>query len=282
MSFDPLTDGFAVLRNFGLDDLTVVNAFATEEYKEYCLHARKWFEAGYISADIAAVTEGGPSQVKAGRAFAYNNRYKPGADNQESKICGTPVVTLTVLGDATYTSVPQSFMWGIPYSAESPERAMEYLNEQYTNPDIMNLLAWGIEGTHYDMTDDGHITAAAALNGAESGYNPSAGWIFGNQFITHVWEGDDLNLYKELKAFNDGADKSKAFGFTFNSDSVLTEIAAVQGVYDQYKIGLESGLVDTEATLSQMLSEMESAGIGKIIEEKQRQLDEWAEANGVS
>ena len=40
--------------------------------------------------------------------------------------------------------------------------------------------------------------------------------------------------------------------------------------------------MDTEATLSQMLSEMESAGIGKIIEEKQRQLDEWAEANGVS
>lgn len=282
MSFDPLTDGFAVLKNLGQDDLNVVNAFATDEYKRYCEHARKWYEAGYISADIAANTESGSTMVKAGRAFSYINRYKPGADNQESKMCGTEVVTLQTLPTATYTSIPQSFMWGIPYSADDPERSMEYLNEQYTNPEIMNLLAWGIEGKHYDITEDGHITTAASLNGEESGYNPSAGWIFGNQFITHVWEGDSLDLYSELKEFNDTAAKSKAFGFTFNNQNVVTEIAAVQSVYDQYKMGLECGLVDTEKALAEMLAEMESAGIQKIIDEKQSQLDAWAEANGIS
>lgn len=277
MSFDPLTDGFAVLRNFG-EDLEVVNAFATEEYKQCCEHARRWYEAGYISADIAANTESGSTMVKSGRAFSYVNRVKPGVDMQETKMAGTEIIGLQTMPTATYTSVPQSFMWGIPYSADDPARSMEYLNEVYTNADIMNLLAWGVEGIHYDVMEDGHITTAASLEGSESGYNPSAGWIFGNQFITYVWEGDDLNLYDQLKKFNDTAQKSKAFGFTFNNQNVVTEIAAVQSVYDQYKMGLECGLVDPDEALPEMLAQMESAGIQKIIDEKQAQLDEWASA----
>lgn len=277
MCFDPLTDGFAVLRNFG-EDLEVVNAFATEEYQQYCEHARRWYEAGYISADIAANTESGSTMVKSGRAFSYVNRVKPGVDMQETKMAGTEIVGLQTMPTATYTSVPQSFMWGIPYSADDPARSMEYLNEVYTNADIMNLLAWGVEGVHYDVMEDGHITTAASLDGAESGYNPSAGWIFGNQFITYVWEGDDLDLYDQLKEFNDTAQKSAAFGFTFNNQNVVTEIAAVQSVYDQYKMGLECGLVDPAEALPEMLAQMESAGIQKIIDEKQAQLDEWAAA----
>lgn len=275
MCFDPLTDGFAVLRNFG-EDLTVVNTFATEEYKAYCEHVRKWYEAGYISADIAANTESGSTMVKAGRAFAYNNRIKPGVDNQETKMCGTEMVGLQTMETATYTTVPQSFMWAIPYSADDPMRSMQYLNEVYTNKDLMNLLAWGVEGTHYDVTSDGHITKAAALGDTDSGYNPAQGWMFGNQFLTYVWEGDDLNLYQDLKAFNDGAKKSKAFGFTFDNRSVMTETAAVQSVYDQYKMGLECGIVDPAEALPKMLAEMETAGIQKIIDEKQAQLDAWA------
>lgn len=277
MSFDPLTDGFAVLRNFG-EDLEVVNAFATEEYKAYCEHVRRWYEAGYISADIAANTESGSLMVKAGRAFSYNNRIKPGVDLQESNMAGMEIVGLQTMETATYTSVPQSFMWGIPYSAENPARSMEYLNEVYTNADIMNLLAWGIEGVHYDVMEDGHITTAASLEGGESGYNPAQGWIFGNQFITYVWEGDDLDLYDQLKEFNDTARKSKAFGFTFDNANVVTEIAAVQSVYDQYSMGLECGLVDPNEVLPTMLEEMEAAGIQKIIDEKQAQLDAWAES----
>ena len=34
---------------------------------------------------------------------------------------------------------------------------MKYLNLMYTDPDIMNLLALGVEGVHYEMTDDGTI-----------------------------------------------------------------------------------------------------------------------------
>lgn len=276
---DPLGDNFGVLKNYGLDDLNVVDEFETDEYREYCEHMRRWYEAGYISPDITASTESGNSMVKAGRAFSYIVGLKPGVENQESRMAGMDLTALQVNENATYTSIPAMFMWGIPYSAENPELSMQYLNEQYTNPEIMNLLAWGIEGVHYDVMEDGHITTAAALDGQESGYNPQAGWIFGNQYITHVWEGDDIDLYVQLKEFNDTAAKSKAFGFTFDNSSVITETAAVQSVYDQYKMGLECGLVDPSTGIDEMVSALKAAGLDTIIAEKQAQLDAWAEEN---
>lgn len=37
---------------------------------------------------------------------------------------------------------------------------MKFLNECYSNADVANLLAWGIEGTHYKIGDDGLATYA--------------------------------------------------------------------------------------------------------------------------
>jgi putative aldouronate transport system substrate-binding protein len=44
----------------------------------------------------------------------------------------------------------------------------------------------------------------------------------------------------------------------------------------RYTKGLESGVLDPDTVLPEFISELESAGINTIIEEKQRQLDEWA------
>lgn len=40
-----------------------------------------------------------------------------------------------------------------------------------------------------------------------SGYNLNMDWAFGNQYITHIWEGDPLSVYDDLKAFNESAVK---------------------------------------------------------------------------
>ena len=39
-----------------------------------------------------------------------------------------------------------SSMWSIGHTSEQPDKAMRVLNEMYTNPELANLLTYGIEG----------------------------------------------------------------------------------------------------------------------------------------
>ena len=79
-----------------------------------------------------------------------------------------------------------------------------------------------------------------------------------------------------MKEFNDSAVVSAASGFTFDTTNVANEVTAVQNVYNEYQASVEYGFVDPETGIAEMNEKMMSAGLQKIIDEKQTQLDAWA------
>ena len=105
------------------------------------------------------------------------------------------------------------------------------------------------------------------------------GWMMPNQFQTHVWEGNDPDLWTEMKEFNTNAKVSKASGFSFDSTNVANELTAVQNVYNEYQTSVEYGFVDPETGIAEMNDKMMTAGLQKIIDEKKAQLAAWQEAN---
>ena len=276
VSCDPLSDYFGVLMNYGWDDLKVVNLFATQEYKDYVYQMRDWYNKGYILKDGLTISDYPNDLLKAGRAFSTFSNLKPGFDIKQSALVGVPVVSVDVTETHTNTAIPQTMQWCIANNSVDPEGTMRVLNVFYSDAEVMNLLAWGIEDEHYVFTEDGHITYPEGVTSDTIGYDLNQGWLFGNQYLTHVWEGDPIDLYDQLETWNNSATASKAYGFTYDSTPVKTEVAAVTNVCNEFRKGLEFGVVDPEGTLEEFLSRLEAAGIDKIIAEKQRQLDEWA------
>lgn len=279
--FDNLGTGFGVLENYGQNNLKVVNEFETDYYKEYLKRMRSWYQKGYISKDVTTRTEASSSLVKAGTLFAYTANNKPGQEQENTNSCGTPMVMVQTLETSTATSIPQILQWTIPRNSKSPEKAMQFLNLMYTDPDIVNLLSYGIEGVHYVKTDDGFIDFPEGVTTENSGFNLNMNWMMGNEFIGHIWKGNSKTLWEDTKKFNETAIKSKAMGFVFDNANVQTEISAVQNVYDEYRLSLECGVVDPDKTLPQMLEKLKAAGLETIIAEKQKQLDAWAAQNNV-
>jgi len=53
-------------------------------------------------------------------------------------------------------------------------------------------------------------------------------------------------------------------------------LTAISNVTNRYKKILETGSVAPESKLQEFIAQLEAAGIGKVIEEKQKQLDAWA------
>ena len=106
-------------------------------------------------------------------------------------------------------------------------------------------------------------------------------WMFGNEFLTKVWQGNPTDIWEQMKKFNSSAVISKAAGFTYDPTPIKTEIAALTGVWTQYKLGLESGTVDPDKTYPEFLQKLKAAGIDKVIAVKQKQLDAWAKENNI-
>lgn len=276
---DLLGDGLGALLNYG-EDMTVVNYFDSDDYMEMAKRMRRWYENGFISEDVVTSGENARTYFKAGTAFAALATLKPGYAFKESKTIGKEMVQVGILPATTNTTVVQSIQWTIPEICEYPEKAMQMLNLMYSDETVMNLLAWGIEGKHYQILDSGLIDYPEGVTGETSGYNLNYGWMFGNQFITYVWNGDSPTIWEDTDAFNKNAKKSAAFGFAYDSANVKNEVAACSNVVSEYGVSLTSGLVDPETAIPEFVKKLEAAGIDKIIAEKQTQLDAWAAENG--
>ncbi len=282
--YDSLGDGFGVLTNQGQDDLKVVNWFETEEYMEYVRRMRRWNEKGIIASDEATNTENAVVRVKAGELLSWAGISKPGFEAQSENQTGYKISTWAHAEPLTSTTQINGVAWGMAANCVDPVSTMKLWNLLYCDEEVINLIDWGIEGRHYESVpgSDVLIRFPEGVDASNSGYNLNSGWQFGNQLISKIWETDSPDVYEKLQEYNEGALKSKALGFVWNASPVKNEVAAVTNVKEKYFTALECGSVDPETTVPQFISELKSAGIDTIVAEKQRQLDEWAKANGIT
>jgi putative aldouronate transport system substrate-binding protein len=274
--WDNLGDNLGVVM-MNDSSLKVVNGYETAEYKDVVTKLHNWYNAGYIAKDVATnTTIAGHPDVKAGIAYGYLSHMKPGYEAQETKATGYEMVATRIMPPITATGNVTVIMWSIAHQSENPERAMMFLDLMYTDPAVVNLFDWGIEGKHYAKVEgsDNVIDYPQGVDASTSGYQLGMGWMFGNQLISHVWNGDDPDIWNKLSEFNKTAMKSPAMGFSFVADSVKTEIAAVTNVLNQYRIAFETGSVSPDK-IPEFNAALKAAGLDIIIAEKQKQLDAW-------
>lgn len=277
---DWLGRDFGVLMNaFDDNDTEVVNLYTSDEYYELCKRRHEWQKEGLIMPDASINTESSASLLGSGKAFCASTETKPGIEAQWERNTGIDVTVINIVDYYTMTSCLNNY-WYIPYTSEQPERAMQVLNEMYTNPDVANLLIYGIEGKYYEFTDkeNGVIQYPEGASSDSLGWTITA-WHFPNELIAYKWVTDGKDIWDETIQFNKDCHPSQAKGFVWDSTDVTNEIVACTTVMNKYRAGLNSGDVDPDTVWDQMKAEYEEAGIDKILTEKQKQLDEWLAAN---
>ncbi|MGI6334114.1 MAG: ABC transporter substrate-binding protein [Saccharofermentanales bacterium] len=284
MGADPLGNSFyftGVLMD--PQDITqpVVNFYETEECAEVFRLAREWNQAGYIMPGIVANKETPQTLIMSGALLSYLQSSHPATQSQLNVQCGTHMTLVEVRKPLSTTDRVIPFMWAIPSYSKVPVNAMKFLNLLYSDADISNLINWGIEGTHYVKNDDGSISYPPGIDATTSTYPMNFSFAWGNQLLTHIMKGEDQQMWEKMRAFNDSSTKSKALGFSFDLSSVNTEYAACLNIYQQYAKALGVGSVDPDTVLPEFISKLKAAGVDKIVQEKQRQLDTFIQVNNV-
>jgi putative aldouronate transport system substrate-binding protein len=260
------------------DPYTVVNWYNSDEFKTLLSYARKWYLAGYVYKDSTINNEMPEELVKSNKGITWFTGSEIGVEANKSAQTGYPIRAKELAVTPLSTNSLNKFVWAIPSYSKEGAAAMKFMNLMYTNAEISNLLTFGIEGRDYVGKDDGTIGYPDGVTAQTVPYH-MAEFLFGNQFMLKVWEGNPPDLRQQALAKNRAMQVSPLLGFTMDTTPVQNELMSMSNVFVQYYGALTSGSVDPGENLPIFLKALDEAGVERFIAEAQRQLDAWRKEN---
>jgi putative aldouronate transport system substrate-binding protein len=273
LGYDFLIDKMPMAVKLDTTDYKVVNVLETPEMKQTLRTMHKYYKAGYIATE-AATMDTMQDALLAGTWFADRAASQPFADNLWSASYGYPVVSTPAYEPIIYNWSVMGSLQAISANSKHPEKAMEFLNLLNTDPYLRNLVDSGIEGVHYEKIGENRMR-----NLPESKNYDMPTFSLGNIFLTYLNEDDPENKWEEFKSFNAAGKPSPILGFNFDPTNVATELAALQNVKEEFWSVLMTGTVDPDVYIPKAIEKFKAAGLDKIIEEAQKQLDAWVAEN---
>jgi putative aldouronate transport system substrate-binding protein len=254
----------------------VVDFYETQTFKDLVSLAHDWYTKGYILKDAATTTSSSIELMSAGKGFAYIAAYGGNdAWAQISAQTGKDIKMVRLGQPYLSTSSVNALTWGVSAISKHPDAALKFINLLFTDKDVINLVIYGIEGRDYVKVDADHVKYPDGQDASTVPYTAqlSCG-VVGNQFIQYAMQGTNMADLQLMLDENKNSAISPAMGFTFDSTSVANEYSAVTNVIGQYLPGLITGSMDP-AEIPNFIDKLKAAGMDKIVEAKQQQLDQW-------
>ncbi|HEY5585972.1 MAG TPA: ABC transporter substrate-binding protein [Ruminiclostridium sp.] len=281
-----LTLGYEPLVNsdipcaIALDDTvgTIMNQFELPSFKAHILKMSEWYNKGYIKKDAATLERPAEEQKAGLYPVVVAPMYFPTVEADQSPLFGGAPLVAAQLSDSYFsTGTLTGGLTAFNASGTNTERAIMLYELIHNTKDLYNMLSIGIEGKHYTKLAEDATTNRIEIDPiANSAYNPNIFWEFGDgQHAYFVNKGTAFDTPDKKAAFYAAGKNDVAFGFSFDSTSVKTQLAKCHAVSDEYYPALVTGSVDVEKTLPIYLEKLKNAGGDEIIAEAQKQFDAW-------
>lgn len=270
-TWDTLADAknIGVVEDYG-NTGKVISITECKDYINLAQTMRQWYTEGLIMQDVVSNTDSLWAYVPTGKAFCgFNNGgYPNGTLNDQSTY-----YTLSMMENCAFSSSRMSY--AIAGNSRHPEEAFAVLKELYSNPELANLLIWGIEGENYVLDDKQRAVNPDGITTETNTYSVGFinAWVMPNMHISYAAEDKVPDFYKLLEKYDAESLKSGCLGCVFDSTPVADAYAACSNVIDKYMASIMSGAVDTEETLAEFSKELKAAGEDEVIAAKQSQLD---------
>ena len=272
----------------GYDETTVFNLYETPEYYEYAKIAQRYVESGIYPYEYDDSKRA--IWNYSGGLFLYISwgNIRPGvnyffADNFDVRLI-PPARTWTETGN--YLTAGTS----ISSQCANKERAMMLINLINTDVFFASTMRFGIEGEHWVINEKGEKTMEGSKrnkgkNIGEWGFRHWYAPTLGNVLIVDAppsMVGPDNELQRLLKEANDNTHMPSHMGFVMNQEPLMTEIAAVSAVVEEYTKTIQSGQLPNESAVVQTLDEFNAKlyanGLQRIIDGLTEQTAAWRAA----
>ena len=254
------------------ETITPVCFWETDEYKSGIKTLNEWFKKGYIRSDYLSKGDD-TADLNAGKYAVWEASYKPGAEAEYASLIGEEVIALPPYEQTTISGESlTSAMLAIGKNSKNPEKAIKVIELLNTNKELYRLIAFGIEGKHYTLSDEGKLSYIE-----NSGYTVKDSWKFGNTFNGYPLEGQESTIFEDTIAFNDSATPSRFLGFTLDTSNLESEISQIATVKDEFSPIGYSG--DLDAYYKDFIKKLRDAGSQVMVDEIGKQIKEFVKNN---
>lgn len=254
--------------------------YTSDEYLEYCKLCAELAAQGAWSSDAISDTTDAQAYFENGTScsFAWNSSVYTAGKNLELANLGTyavyDITPDTLRRRASYADDAIA----IPVNSKNQERAALVLDYIKNDVNLNRLLLGGIEGVHYNLTEEGYRETLD-----DSTNYPWNGWAWAINRQDEPYEADIDERQIEMDKKIDAKEyHPQTLGFTFDSSTVSSEYAVVNSVRDEYIMSFSLGVYGnkTEETFNTFKKKLESSGVEKVNEEMRRQYNEYLTAKG--
>ena len=266
------------------NDPTLLFMWEDPYYTDELGAARELYLNEYIPRDAAASDAGYNTQhLQKGDFFLTTQPLKPGKGKSAelmSQLIAQGVVydefeTYPLMANTTHCG---SSMLAIAQTSKDPARAMMFINEMHTDPDVTNLMAWGIEGVHYTVTQAANPKRVTPVEG-NTWTGSMNGWMLGDLFSIYLSADEPADKYDLLRAAKVGIPEHVANGYRFNPEAWLDTITAVDNAKEEFQKSLRLGAIDPKEGLAGLLSAVDAAGFRPYFEAVKADYGAWLASN---
>ncbi len=281
MGYDDVQGGYGVIKQ-GDTSRKVVDRVELPIYKERIKLWRSWVQAGYAPQEVVDYATADAAR-KNGFFPIKLHVEKPGVSAEDKMIYGVGDWVAKPLAKPVLDYILPT-MTGVCSTSKNPERALMFFDLMYSDEQVFNLVANGIEGKHWVWVDKAKkvIGFPEGIDPKNSGWNVNVDWMLGNIFISYYKNPDQVGAWDETRKVNQNAALPMPGPFVFDPTPVQAEMAALTTVDTQYGQPLENGLIDPddpEKGLDAWIQAKKAAGLDKVLAEVQKQLDAFVAAN---
>ena len=237
--YDDLAGGVSAIGVWYEDEeRKVVSLLEQDDVKEKLNWLHKWYQDGIINPDANVVTDGGKQSI-----FGSAQ--------------GWPAAATT-----------WAFNNGIDKYDLTQVFGPMYATGTNTDSKFRDMCAYGTEGNYMKYSEDGTVQKL------RDDWNwPS--YTQGTFFILSTQTDGDPDAWEQVKKQNETAVSSTCLGFALDITDIQNEVANCNMVWDKYKNDMLTGASDPETAVPACIEELKAAGLDKVIEEAQRQIDEF-------
>jgi len=241
---------------------------------EFLAMMDRWNRAGYFSK--SALSDSDSDKLRNGVAASTIHNI----DTYESVYRDNPAFNvrwLNLVADVSNLSFTQDAM-AIFNTSKNPERALMLWDLITSDQEVYRAFFYGIEGKSYRIIQQGGEEFVEPLN-VPTDYNFSNCWAARTPglFLPSTGAPSDLDAYKASydAHIKDGIGAQKFRSFVLDTSSIATEYGTCENVHRQYWWPLELGYVDIQTGLREYEERMKAAGIERVKQVIQQQLDAY-------
>jgi len=241
---------------------------------EFLNMMNRWNTAGYFTKSALSDSDSeklanGRSAMRMHNIDAYEGAYRNNPNEWGIR-------WFNLVKDVSNMSFTQDAV-AIPNTSRNPERALMLWDLITNDEEVFRAFYYGIEGKTYRIFEEDGSKYIEQLDSVGFGF--SSCWAARTDEFSLSTYGAPADIGAYRASYNDyiqdGAGSQKFRSFVLDISSIETEYAACENAHRTYWFPLELGFVNITSGLREYESRMKAAGIDKVKQVLQAQLDAY-------